>query len=33
MTRGTRRLLARWMILVMFLTQVAASAYACPSFQ
>ena len=33
MTRRMRRLVARWMILVMVLTQVAVSAYACPSFQ
>jgi hypothetical protein len=31
MTRAIRRLVARWMILVMVLTQVAVSAYACPS--
>ena len=30
MTCGLRRLVARWMILVMVLTQVAVSAYACP---
>ena len=33
MTRGMRRLVARWLILVMVLTQVAVSAYACPSSQ
>lgn len=32
MTRGMRRLIARWMILAMVLTQVAVSAYACPSY-
>ena len=32
MTRGMRRLIARWMILVLILTQVAVSAYACPSY-
>lgn len=31
MTRALRRLVARWMVLVMVLTQVAVSAYACPS--
>lgn len=30
MPRGMRRLIARWMILVLVLTQVAVSAYACP---
>lgn len=32
MTRGMRWLIARWMTLVMVLTQVAVSAYACPSY-
>lgn len=31
MTRALRLLVARWMVLVMVLTQVAVSAYACPS--
>lgn len=31
MTRGLRRLVGRWLVLVMVLTQVAVSAYACPS--
>jgi hypothetical protein len=31
MTRAMRRLMARWMTLVLVLTQVAVSAYACPS--
>jgi hypothetical protein len=31
MTRATRRLVARWMILVMVLAQMAVSAYACPT--
>ena len=31
MTRAMSRLIARWMILVMVLTQFAVSAYACPS--
>ncbi len=31
MTRAMRRVVARWMILVMVLTQVAMSAYACPT--
>jgi hypothetical protein len=32
MTRGMRQLIARWMILVLVLTQFAVSAYACPSY-
>jgi hypothetical protein len=31
MTRGLRRLVGRWLVLVMVLTQVTVSAYACPS--
>ena len=31
MSRGFRYLVGRWMILIMVLTQVAVSAYACPS--
>lgn len=32
MTRELKRLVGRWMILVLVLTQITVSAYACPSF-